>query len=162
MTAETYDDLNIEDIAQLGALLARQLHPGDTLLLAGEIGAGKSFLARSMIQSRMAQFGAIEDVPSPTFTLVQTYLVGQEEIWHADLYRLDDPAEIEELGLLAAFDSAICLIEWPEVLGQNTPKDALSMTLTVTSDTRRSLTLEAARPKWDALRANIKKLFTII
>ena len=104
----------------VGALLLT----GDTLLLQGDIGAGKSFFARALIQSLQ---DTPEDVPSPTFTLVQTYETQRGEVWHADLYRLGDPNEAEELGLSDAFSAAICLIEWPDRLGSLTPSSALTL-----------------------------------
>lgn len=91
--------------------LAPELRAGDALLLDGPVGAGKSHFARALIRARLEN--PAEDVPSPTFTLVQTY-DGTPPLWHADLYRLSDPAEIDELGLLDALPEAIALIEWPE------------------------------------------------
>jgi tRNA threonylcarbamoyl adenosine modification protein YjeE len=112
--------------AALAAGLAPALSAGDVLLLAGEIGAGKTHFARALIRARLAAAGAPpEDIPSPTFTLVQTYAAGPVEIWHADLYRLTDPQEVEELGLLSAFDTALCLVEWPDRLGSLAPRGAL-------------------------------------
>lgn len=111
-----------DDTARLGRWLACCLRPGDTVLLQGQIGSGKSHLARSIIQSWL---GHLEDVPSPTFTLVQTYGDAATEIWHADLYRLSHADEVIELGLDDAFGRAICLVEWPERLGQATPASAL-------------------------------------
>ncbi len=64
----------------------------------------------------MERTGSVEDVPSPTFTLIQTYPLPDGEIWHADLYRLSSADEVEELGLSAAFEDAICLVEWPDRL----------------------------------------------
>lgn len=113
--------------ATLAARLGAQLGSGDTILLAGPVGAGKSHFARALIQSRLAAQGQFEDVPSPTFTLVQTYHLADTEIWHADLYRLHDPRECLELGLDLAFEQAICLVEWPDRLGGLTPPDALHM-----------------------------------
>ena len=110
----------------LGALLAALLQPGDTVLLHGDIGAGKTHLARAFIQARL---GRAEDVPSPTFTLVQTYEAGGSEVWHADLYRLSHPDEVLELGLDSAFDTAICFVEWPDRLGNLAPKSALHVSL---------------------------------
>ena len=130
------------------ARLAPGLKAGDAILLSGDIGAGKSFLARQMIQTRMAAVGVVEDVPSPTFTLVQTYHVGGAEIWHADLFRLGDESEVEELGLTEAFSTAICLVEWPDRLGTLTPPDALSLEMVVTGDTARRASLSWADPKW--------------
>lgn len=112
-----------DDTARLGCWFARHLQAGDCVLLQGPIGAGKSHFARAFIQARL---GRTEDVPSPTFTLVQTY-EADVDIWHADLYRLTHPDEVLELGLEAAFDTAICLIEWPDRLGRHQPSGALRM-----------------------------------
>lgn len=112
--------------AQIGALL----RPGDTLGLVGPVGAGKSFFARALIQAlQMAAGQPPEDVPSPTFTLIQSYEAGSQEIWHCDLYRLSDPSEALELGLDTALETAICLVEWPERLGADWP-EARALTCT--------------------------------
>ncbi|WP_116132842.1 tRNA (adenosine(37)-N6)-threonylcarbamoyltransferase complex ATPase subunit type 1 TsaE [Tropicimonas sp. IMCC34043] len=117
-----------------GRSLAERLEPGDCLLLSGPIGAGKSHLARAIIRALLDRAGAAEeDIPSPTYTLVQTYEAAGVEIWHADLYRLSAPDELFELGLDAAFDSAICLIEWPDRLGTDAPSDALTIALSPTA-----------------------------
>lgn len=119
--------------AALGERLAARLRPGDTVLLEGPIGAGKSHLARALIRARL---GRMEDVPSPTFTLVQTYDADATEIWHADLYRLTHPDEVLELGLDEAFSTAICLVEWPDRLGPHVPPGALRLRLAATDDGR--------------------------
>ena len=116
-----------EQTTAFAARLGAHLQPGDVLLLDGPIGAGKTHFARSLIQSRMEH---PEDVPSPTFTLVQMYETDACEIWHADLYRLSMPDEVVELGLTEAFDNAICLVEWPDRLGSLTPADALRLAFT--------------------------------
>lgn len=117
--------------AAFAVQLGSRLTAGDTLLLQGDIGAGKTTFARALIQSRL---GRMEDVPSPTFTLVQTYSAPDVEIWHCDLYRLGDPQEIAELGLEDAFREAICLIEWPDKLGEMSPPGALTLTFAAQSD----------------------------
>jgi tRNA threonylcarbamoyladenosine biosynthesis protein TsaE len=132
--------------------LARRLsglaRPGDVILLDGPIGAGKSCLARAFIRARL---GEGEEVPSPTFTLVQVYddpgarTGGGTEIWHADLYRLTHPDEVGELGLDDAFKTAICLVEWPDRLGQHVPPGALCIRLEHAGEGRRAL-VSGGRP----------------
>lgn len=120
------------------ARLAPHLRAGDVLLLSGEIGAGKTHFARALIR---AILGTAEDVPSPSFTLVQTYHGPDFDIWHADLYRLTDWTEVVELGLTDAFADALCLVEWPDRLGPQAPADALHLHLTALPDDSRRLTL---------------------
>lgn len=120
---------------RLGALLAELVVAGDTLLLSGPIGAGKTHLARALIQARL---GRADDVPSPSFTLVQTYEGQGADIWHADLYRLTHPDEVLELGLDDAFTTAVCLVEWPDRLGQHIPARALNISLAAEGDGRRA------------------------
>lgn len=117
---QTFDLVDETDTAALGRALGGLAGPGLVLLLSGPIGSGKSHLARALIRSRL---GEAVEVPSPTFTLVQTY-AGDPEIWHADLYRLTHPDEVLELGLEDAFSQAICLVEWPDRLGRATPSGA--------------------------------------
>lgn len=128
----------LHDTQSLGANLAAILEPGDCLLLSGEIGAGKTALSRAIIQSALNR---VEDVPSPTFTLVQTYETPIGEIWHCDLYRLSDPDEVFELGIETAMDDAICLIEWPDRLGDLAPTSASRLTLSAT-DTGHHITMD--------------------
>ena len=138
-----------DETAALAKRLAANLGSGDTILLTGDVGAGKTHFARALIQSRLPH---PEDVPSPTFTLVQTYDTADgAEIWHADLYRLTDPSEIEELGLIDAMQSAICLIEWPDRLGSLRPSAALDITLETTGpEDHRALTARWSDPRWDS------------
>ena len=108
---------------ETGAKIARALEIGDVLALSGDLGAGKTTLARGVIQGLC---GPIE-VPSPTYTIVQTYETSRFELWHCDLYRLQKPDDIFELGLYEAMDDAVCLIEWPERMGEHLPKTALTI-----------------------------------
>lgn len=139
-----------EATAEIASLLGASLRAGDVVLLSGPVGAGKSHFARALIQSRLARLGRFEDVPSPTFTLVQSYDLGQVELWHADLYRLSDPDEILELGLDQAFEEAICLVEWPERLGPLTPAGALHLSLIPADDPQtRDLLFASDTARWD-------------
>lgn len=126
----------------LGRRLAALARPGDAILLEGPIGAGKSCLARAFIRARL---GETEEVPSPTFTLVQVYDDDGTEIWHADLYRLTHPDEVWELGLDEAFDAAICLVEWPDRLGSHLPPGALVIRLETIGEGRQAV-LTGGRP----------------
>lgn len=131
---------------RFAAQLAARLNAGDTLLLRGDIGAGKTHFARCFILSLLAQ---PEDVPSPTYTLVQTYQANGFEIWHADLYRLSHPDEAVELGLDDAFDQALCLVEWPDRLGDLAPAHALTLLFEPgTRHDTRLLTLTWTNPRW--------------
>ncbi len=135
-----------QQTADFAVRLGAVLQAGDTLLLDGSIGAGKTHFARSLIQSRLS---LPEDVPSPTFTLVQTYETDHGEIWHADLYRLSGPHDVMELGLVDAFESAICLIEWPDRLGDLAPDRALTLRLTEGADEEtRLLEMSWTVPSW--------------
>ncbi len=139
--------------ARFAERLAPCLAPGDVILLEGAIGAGKTHFARALIHARQFAAGLpLEDVPSPTFTLVQTYETPAAEIWHADLYRLTHPDEIEELGLTDAFDTAICLVEWPDRLGSLTPPGALTLTfLAGADDEERTVCAITDNARWLAL-----------
>ena len=123
---------------RLGAALAQHVAAGEALLLSGDLGMGKSTLARGLIR---ALNRPDEDVPSPTFTLVQFY-EGPTPVAHFDLYRLEGPEEIEEIGLYEALDDGAVLIEWPERLGTGGAEalspDRLSVTLEADGAGRRA------------------------
>jgi len=104
-----------------GANLALRLAAGDVIALAGDLGAGKTTLARAIIQALCEA----PEVPSPTYTLVPEF-----EIWHCDLYRIERASDILELGLLDVFDEVVSLIEWPQRMEDNLPKTALKINIT--------------------------------
>jgi tRNA threonylcarbamoyladenosine biosynthesis protein TsaE len=111
--------------AALAARISALAEVGDVIALKGDLGSGKTSFARSFIRAR----GGAEEVPSPTFTLVQIYELGQGAIWHFDLYRLKSPEEAWELGIEDAFSEGISLIEWPERLGSLLPRRRLDIEL---------------------------------
>jgi len=133
--------------AALGARLAAVARPRDVLLLHGDLGMGKTALARGFVTSAVP---GTEEVPSPTFTLVQTYPSVLGPIWHFDLYRLKDPDEIWELGFEDALVDGILLIEWPDRLGGLAPRDRVDLTLSPgrTADTRQATLVAAGRSDW--------------
>ena len=136
-----------DETCHLAQALAPVLRPGDVLLLSGGIGAGKTHFARCLI---LASLEVPEDVPSPTYTLVQTYVGQTAEIWHADLYRLSNATEVDELGLIEAFTTAICLVEWPDRLGDQVPENALCLGFEDgPDDDTRKLTLTWTDPIWE-------------
>lgn len=130
--------LPLPDLAateRLGRALAALLRPGDVVALYGDLGAGKTALARALIRALPGPAGAAEEeVPSPTFTLVQTYERQPAPVWHFDLYRIEQAEEIHELGFSEALAEGITLIEWPERLGGGLPAGALSLTLSYDGD----------------------------
>ncbi len=142
---------------QVADLLAERLSAGDTVYLKGPVGAGKTEVARRIIQSMQAAEDVAEDVPSPTFTLVQTYQAGDLEIWHADLYRLSTLDELHELGLFEAMDNALVLIEWPERMGALLPEGGLTLDIGLNHDDGRTLRLEWSDAKWDSIVKEIEQ-----
>lgn len=109
-----------EETGHHAALLARDLKPGDVLFLRGDLGAGKTVFARALVRALSGDPGL--EVPSPTFTLVQTYDTEKGPLWHFDLYRLKEPEEIYETGWEEALGEGIVVVEWPERLGGLSPR----------------------------------------
>ncbi|MFK3778725.1 tRNA (adenosine(37)-N6)-threonylcarbamoyltransferase complex ATPase subunit type 1 TsaE [Agrobacterium sp. NPDC089420] len=107
-----------EDTIRLGEDLALALKPGDCLALIGDLGAGKSTLARAFIRAMAGQPDL--EVPSPTFTIIQTY-AARIPVAHLDLYRLSDVSELDELGIDELLEDGVCLIEWPEIAADILP-----------------------------------------
>ena len=118
----------------LGGRLAGVLRVGDVVLLEGPLGAGKSALARALLRTLCGDAGL--EVPSPTYTLVQSYETRLGAVAHFDLWRLDGPAGLAELGW---DEAAVALVEWPDRLGALRPADALGVTLSVQGEGRRAV-----------------------
>jgi tRNA threonylcarbamoyl adenosine modification protein YjeE len=132
--------LSEQKIAKLAQYLADSVQCPATVCLWGDLGVGKTTFSRSFINRLLL---TDEDIPSPTFTLIQTYQTTKGLLWHCDLYRLKSPEEIEELGLIEAFYQTICLIEWPEKIKDYLPKNRIDVHLTIDSNQTRSVTVIA-------------------
>ncbi|HEX6072821.1 MAG TPA: tRNA (adenosine(37)-N6)-threonylcarbamoyltransferase complex ATPase subunit type 1 TsaE [Sphingomicrobium sp.] len=128
---------------RLGAELARRALPGDVITLSGPLGAGKTALARGFL----AALGHEGEVPSPTFAMVQPYDDLDPPVWHVDLYRVEDPSELEELGLDSAVNG-ILLVEWPERAGSESWSGALRLSLDFGRNGDRILTAHVP-PSWE-------------
>ena len=126
-----------------GAMLAGALRAGDVVTLAGDLGAGKTTLVRGLLE----ELGHEGEVPSPSFAIVQPYEELELPVWHADLYRIDDPAELAELGL-DSLAGSVLLLEWPERAGERAWPQALRLTLEITGPETRRLTAEVP-PAWE-------------
>ena len=139
----------------LAAAIAAQARRGDVIGLSGALGSGKTTFARAFIRARC---GAGDDVPSPTFTLVEIYEPQDgPPIWHFDLYRLEKPDDAYELGLEEALADGISLIEWPERLGALLPRDRLGIELTAGArETARRARLEGS-PSWTPRLAGLPR-----
>lgn len=121
-----------EQMLDLGAKLFHLIQEPKVIALHGTLGAGKSTLVRGFIHA-FSQ----EEVPSPTFTLLQTYTGPKCDVFHFDFYRLENPEDALELNIEEAFYSGICFLEWPEKIGKLLPKKRLDITITPLEDTKR-------------------------
>ncbi|MDR0727104.1 MAG: tRNA (adenosine(37)-N6)-threonylcarbamoyltransferase complex ATPase subunit type 1 TsaE [Rickettsiales bacterium] len=129
---------NVDETRQFARALAKTLHAPKAVALHGDLGMGKSEIARGVIQTLC---GTDTVVPSPTFTLVQTYeqpeTGGRQRISHFDLYRIEDASELEEIGLMHACANDIALIEWPEIAADKLPADTIHIYITEYGNGRR-------------------------
>lgn len=127
MSAPT-QSMSEDDTARYAADLAGGLKPGSVLCLSGDLGMGKSVLARALIRALSGNPDL--DVPSPTYTLVQEYETPSGTIYHFDLYRLSSPEEVYELGWEEALAGGIMIVEWPERLGPLLPSSRMDIVIT--------------------------------
>jgi len=141
--------LSLPDVAAtraLGARIAAGLSVGDLVALEGDLGAGKTTLARAILRS----LGVSEDVPSPTFTLVQLYETPDLTVRHYDLYRIENANEIAELGIDEAVEDGAALVEWPERAGGRLPGALLQVGLRAADGDSRTVSLSGPA-KWTAI-----------
>jgi tRNA threonylcarbamoyladenosine biosynthesis protein TsaE len=131
---------------ELGALLGSRIRSGDVIALSGPLGVGKTALARAVIRS----LGHSGDVPSPSFAIVQPYEEVEPPVWHVDLFRIENPGEMDEIGLDSA-DDAVLVVEWPERARAEAWPQALRLTLEFDQGGSRRLTAvvpEAWQERW--------------
>jgi len=131
---------------RLGAAIAATLRPGDAIALSGDLGAGKTTLARGILSA----LGLAEEAPSPSFAIVQPYEPPEVRlpVWHVDLYRIEDAEDTAELGLDDARHDSVLLVEWPERLGDRLWPDALRLRLERDEGGARRLTATVP-PAWE-------------
>ena len=134
---------NEAETAAAGAALSRAARVGDIVTLSGPLGVGKTAFVRGFIRA----LGHEGDVPSPSFALVQPYEEVDPPVWHVDLYRIEDPSEIDELGLDCALD-AVLLVEWPERAGPGLFIEPLALSLDFAQGGARILTAKVP-PSWE-------------
>jgi tRNA threonylcarbamoyladenosine biosynthesis protein TsaE len=139
-----FESLSLDAMAAAGRALAGLLRPGDVVALSGDLGSGKTTLARAVLRG----LGHCGEVPSPTFTLVQTYDDLAPPVAHVDLYRLGSSAEAEALALDDLRATHALLVEWPERLGADLWPDALRLRLDGAGAPSRRLTWQTP-PAWE-------------
>jgi tRNA threonylcarbamoyladenosine biosynthesis protein TsaE len=127
-----------EETANIAVEIANSIQTPAIICLNGDMGAGKTAFSRAFIRHIMGDDELI--VPSPTYTLAQTY--ADDTIWHFDLYRLDSPEQLYDIGWEEALDAKLCLIEWPQRLGHLRPSNGIDITIEVLSDTQRQITCQ--------------------
>lgn len=138
---------NEAETIKFGRRLAAVLGPGDVIALSGPLSAGKTTLVRAMLSA----LGHPGEVPSPSFAIVQPYEALDPPVWHVDLYRIDDPSEVAELGLEDIGDVGVLVVEWPEHAGSGAWPNALALSLEAAADGSRALTAkvpEAWEGRW--------------
>ncbi|HEY2444637.1 MAG TPA: tRNA (adenosine(37)-N6)-threonylcarbamoyltransferase complex ATPase subunit type 1 TsaE [Rhizomicrobium sp.] len=141
---------SLAETEDLAGRIARSLGAGDAIALEGDLGAGKTTLARGILRA----LGVSEAVPSPTFTLVQEYQAGGLRVLHCDLFRVENAAELDELGLDEALTDGAVLIEWPERARERLRQDALSIRIEILSESERRMELSGPA-RWAHLVAGV-------
>lgn len=131
-----YPSVAESDLNEIAITLSKSISVPCVICLWGDLGAGKTTFSRAFIQ---AVAPLTTDVPSPTFTIIQEYTTPRGELWHCDLYRLKSEYDAEELGLLDAFYDKICLIEWPERLGNYLPQKRIDIRIGINPDNTRQV-----------------------
>jgi tRNA threonylcarbamoyladenosine biosynthesis protein TsaE len=147
----TLESRGPQQTRRLGQRLARALRPGDVLLLSGPLGSGKTVLVQGLARA----LGIREGVSSKSFVLLGEYR-GRIKLYHADLYRLEGPAEAQDLGLDEYCGDGVLAVEWPERAWRALPQDALLISLEITGERTRRITLKATGPRSAELLASLE------
>lgn len=149
---------NENQMMKIANILATALPDKGVLLIEGTMGSGKTFFCRHLIQAKQRNENIyIEDVPSPTFTLVQTYIFEHTEIWHCDFYRINTDDEFIELGIEEGFENALCLIEWPKNLKDLGLKNLAILEIKMGQKiTERELVFVSESKKWEDFENKFK------
>jgi tRNA threonylcarbamoyladenosine biosynthesis protein TsaE len=134
-----------EETSELAKNISSKIKKGDIITFTGDLGSGKSFLCRHIIKSLC---GRDTKVISPTFNLLQIYQAKEFEIYHFDLYRLNQLDEIYELGIEEAFSGHVCLIEWPAIISSILPKEAISIEVEIIDETMRRVRIGNSPREW--------------
>lgn len=151
-----FDVADLNATQALAARLAGLLRRGDIIALQGTLGVGKTSFARAIIQTLLAREGIADEVPSPTFSLVQQYFLSRFDIWHFDFYRVDNPADAYELGIEEAFAEGVSLIEWPERIASLLPAERLDIHISTDAPMSGRRRFEfTLSPAWEARLADI-------
>ena len=138
---------SLAETEDLARRIAPRLRPGDTVALQGDLGAGKTTLARAILRG----LGVEGEVPSPSFTMLQEYETARLKVVHCDFYRLANQSELDELGLEEALQQAAMLIEWPERAHERIPADALWIEIDITGENERRMKISGPE-RWASLR----------
>ncbi len=144
LTQHTYISTSVEQTQAYARFLAASLKPNDVIMLTGDLGAGKTHFTQGLAQA----LGIMREVTSPTFTLMSVYEAGALPLYHFDLYRLEDPLELEDIGFYEALESeGVSCIEWGDKFPDDMPDDLLTIDITVNLQGERSLCVSATGPR---------------
>ena len=128
---------SLAETEEFGRRIAARLKRGDAIALHGDLGAGKTTLARAILRA----LGVRDEVPSPSFTLVQEYEAAGVRIAHCDLYRIESPTELDEMGMEEALQNGVLLVEWPERAPERIPAGTLKIHIDIRGESERHITL---------------------
>ena len=155
MQSKTFNivNQNSQKISEMASKISGKPNAGDVILLQGPIGSGKTFFARSFIIESLRAHQLWDEVPSPSFSLIQVYDTIEPKIYHVDLYRLSLRSEVEELGLDTLYGDSITLIEWPDRLENRLPLRYvhIEFSLVEGKENLRNLSIMFVGPNWDHL-----------